>query len=419
MPLHNAETTSGVLRLAQSAARLANRVRPRSPLLVDALIEDARSSTRLEDFGDADFLAPLAQLVSSLENEARLTPFGREIARTRLRVHLVNRLRLQADRSNDPAIREQQIIRPLFIVGPPRTGTSILFRLLARDERALAPMAWQLQTPSPPPPRRIRRTSPLYLRAWADELFLRFSLPRLRAIRDTRADLPEECCVLQAAAFVSILFAIAFDVPSYQGLLLEADYSSSYVWHKAALQQLQLGAGGHGAWVLKSPGHLFSLDTLFAHYPDACIVQTHRDPLEFVPSLASLSAVLRSLSCEPGDPATLAESTASFWATALERALHSRSVRSDLENRFVDIRHDEIAADPIAVVERIYAHFDRELSPRSRNAMTRYLAANPRDRHGRHEYSPEAFGLDRRVEARRFARYRTALHFGADPDLGR
>lgn len=419
MILTSDEATTRSLRFARWSTQVVDRTRPREPLSVGSLLRNARAMTRLEDFGDEDYRAPLQRLVSSLENEARLTPFGREVARMRLRVHLVNRLRLQADRTRDSAIGDQKIIRPLFIVGPPRTGTSILFRLLAQDDEALAPMAWQLQAPSPPPPRRVLRTSPRFLRAWGDEIFLRSTLPQMRAIRDTRADLPEECCVLQAQAFVSILFSIAFDVPSYQSFLLKADHTSSYAWHEAFLQQLQRGAGVRGRWVLKSPGHLLSLDALFARYPDACIVQTHRDPLEFVPSLASLSQVLRSLSSERGDPRVLGESTAGFWATALERAMHFRSTRPDLASRFLDVRHDDIATDPIAVVDRIYAHFDRDLSRRSREAMARFVAANPRGLHGRHNYTLETFGLDSRFEARRFARYRSALEHGTDPEVGR
>lgn len=399
-----------VLRIARLAAHLFERPLGFAPLSVDRLLADARLATGLEDFGKPTFLDPLSQLVSSLENEARLTPFGREVARTRLRVHLVNRLRLQADRAREPAIAQEKIVRPIFVVGPPRTGTSILFRVLAQDERSLSPMAWQIQTPSPPPPRLHSRIDARYMRALADEIFLRLTLPRLRAIRDTRADLPEECCVLQAHEFVSILFAIAFDVPDYQQMLLTMDHSESYTWHHAFLQQFQFGAGG-GSWVLKSPGHLLSLPELFARYPDACIVQTHRDPLELVPSLSSLSQVLRSLSADPGDMHALGESVASFWATALERGMAFRRSNPDLAMNFFDVPYEEIAADPIEVSQRIYRHFGRPLSIESRARMSRFVAANPKGRPGSHRYSLEEFGLNRDVEARRFAGYRSTFGF--------
>lgn len=400
-----------LLRTLRSVAQVIERPMRLAPLSIDRLLDDAKRATGLEDFGRASFLEPLCRLVDSLENEARLTSFGREIARTRIRVHLVNRLRLQADRDRERGIAREQIVRPLFIVGMPRTGTSILFRVLAQDENALAPMAWQLQTPSPPPPRRLSRFDRRYLRAFADEVFLRLALPRLRAIRDTRADLPEECCVLQAQEFVSILFAIAFDVPSYQKMLLERNHSESYDWHLSFLQQLQFGAGTRGGWVLKSPGHLLSLSELFERYPDACIVQTHRDPLEVVPSLASLSLVLRSLSSDSTDPHTLGTDVASFWASALDRSLCFRRAHPELESRFVDVWFDEIAADPIAVIERIHERFDRPLSTQSRNEMLRYVAANPRGRYGRHDYSLEEFGLSRQTESRRFSTYRSSFGF--------
>ena len=408
----NGISDSWFLGLARRATHLLETRSDFAPLAVDRLLSDARRATGLHDYGKPGFLRPLSQLVSALENEAALTAFGREIARIRLRGHLMNRLRLEADRAREPAIMSERIVRPIFIVGLPRTGTSILYRTLAQGEQTLAPFAWQLQTPSPPPPSRHRGPlDPRFLRAFVDEIFLQLALPQLRAIRDTRADLPEECCVLQAHEFVSILFSIAFDVPSYQELLLEVDYAGSYEIHHAFLQQLQFGAGSRGSWVLKSPGHLLSLDALFDRYPDACVVQTHRDPLEVVPSLASLSRVLRSLSSEGGDPRVLGENVVSFWATALERSQAFRRSHPEREKQFLDVRFEDVSRDPIAVAARVGDHFGRPLTERSRTRMQRYSSANPRGRHGRHVYSLEDFGLSRDAVVDRFEGYRSAQGF--------
>lgn len=153
------------------AARLA-RNRPPAPLELDAALAWARRDTGLEDFGDESFREPLAQLLHSLESEARLSPLGRVIAGYRIHGHLVNRLRIIADRQREPSIAHERIRAPLIIVGPPRTGTSILFRTLAQDERALSALAWKLQFPSPPPERHRRPIDRRFLRVRANEIFL-------------------------------------------------------------------------------------------------------------------------------------------------------------------------------------------------------------------------------------------------------
>lgn len=398
-----------VLRALHVIADGFERWRGRRPLEVGSLHDAAMEIAGLEDFGDPDHRRPLACLTASLEDEARLTPLGRSIARIRLVGHLVNRLRLIEDRKRVPAIASVPIERPIFIIGPPRTGTSILFRLLAQSESILSPLAWQLQTPSPPPPRHAHRRDMRYRRAHADELFLRFALPELRAIRDTRAELPEECCVLQAHAFVSIVFTIAFDVPSYERALLRDDHRESYAWHHRFLQQLQWGSGTNGRWLLKSPGHLISLPALFERYPDACVVQTHRDPLSLVPSLCSLSAVLRGLSSEPGDPRDLGERVSAFWAAALERTLDFRRDHPELANRFFDVRFEAIERDPSGVARAVRNRFGPPLAANDDERAHRFLAAHPRDRFGRHDYRDEAYGLRPELEAKRFERYRAQL----------
>ena len=68
-------------------------------------------------------------------------------------------------------------------------------------------------------------------------------------------------------------------------LVHEADMAPAYRWHRRFLQHLQSRHPGE-RWVLKSPGHLWCLDALLAEYPDAVLVQTHRDPLKVIASVA-------------------------------------------------------------------------------------------------------------------------------------
>ena len=168
-------------------------------------------------------------------------------------------------------------------------------------------------------------------------------IPDLRKVYETKAELPEECVVLKGHEFKTIMFLIAYSVPSYERWLLGCDQTTAYEWHERILQQLQWNSGG-GHWVLKSPEHLLSLDLLLARYPDACIIQTHRDPLEVVPSLASLTRVLRSLSSDAIDEPAIGREASRFWVEALERGLAYRDAHPELTGRFLDVRFEDILA---------------------------------------------------------------------------
>lgn len=404
-----------IVRWANAMAERVERTMPPASLDLEKALERARCATNLQDFGEESFREPLARLIDALEREAQLSPLGRVIARFRIHGHLVNRLRIVADREREPSIARERIQAPLIIVGPPRTGTSILFRTLAQDERALSPLAWKLQFPSPPPPRHPKGIDRRFLRVRANEIFLNGVIPDLRKVYETQAELPEECVVLKGHEFTTIMFSIAYSVPSYEAWLLDCDQRPAYDWHEWLLQQLQWNTGG-GHWVLKSPEHLLSLDCVFEKYPDACLVQTHRDPLEIVPSLASLTRILRSLSSERIDKTHIGREVAGFWAEVLDRAEAFRAAHPELQKRFLDVRFEEICEDPLAVIRRIYVHFGRELTHESEEGMKRFLRRNPRGKHGEHHYTLEEYGLRREDVVSRFENYRRALGYTSEAD---
>ena len=164
------------------------------------------------------------------------------------------------------------------------------------------------------------------------------------------------------------------------------------------LHRLGAALGAEGA------GHLFALDALLAVYPDACLVQTHRDPLKVVASIASHGVVLRAAFSDAVDPREVAHDWSARWAKALERTLRRRDALC-APGRVLDLRYEKILRDPIAAVRTLYAHAQLELGAPAEARMRAFLAANPQERHGAHRYTLELFGLDREVEADRYAAY--------------
>lgn len=366
------------------------------------LLKDAQRGARLEDFGDQDFIQPLRLLLESYESESDLNFIGRIATRSHLLQLLENRLCLQEDRKKDPGIAAQEIVRPIFVTGLPRTGSTLLHGLLAQDAANRVPMTWEVMYSSPPPRQagfatdpRIRKVERLL--AWVDRL-----APRFKTIHPVGATLPQECIAITAHAFASIEFHTTHNVPGYQRWLDKDDLKRAYVYHKKVLQHLQRHCSAE-RWVLKAPAHLYGLGALFDVYPDARIVHTHRDPMEVVGSIASHGVVLRAAFSDRVDAAAIASMWSEWWAEGIRRALQFRAEAP--AERFIDVSYLDLLRDPIDTVRRLYGQLEMPLTNETEAAMRGFLALHPKNKHGAHRYTLEGFGLDPEEERRRYAAY--------------
>lgn len=367
----------------------------------ETLVAAAKHRARLEEFGRWPIEEPLDRLLSAYEREAELTTLGRITVRQLLVTLLENLLYLEQERQSAPEIEQQTIDAPVFIIGLPRTGTTLLHGLIAQDPATRTPLTWEVMFPagypeSPDAINRIRKRTDSRL-AWANRL-----VPAFRRIHTLAADLPQECIAIMAQGFASIQFHTTHNVPSYQDWFELEAQELGYAFHYRFLQHLQARRAGN-RWVLKAPGHLFGLDALLQRYPDARIIQTHRDPLKVMASIASLATVLRRAFSDSADPKQIAADWCNRWETALSRSLDIRD-RWPAE-RFFDIAYADLLAEPLTAVERLYEFLGWPVSSQARDSMQRFLSANPKDKYGAHRYGLSDFGLDRAVETQRFARY--------------
>jgi len=375
---------------------------------VQSLLSLARRRTGLHDFGEPPFLEPLGHLVASIEGEARLSFFGRVAAREDLVTMLMNRLRIERDRRRHPDIAAEEIRRPLFITGLPRSGSTFLHGLLGQDPANRVPLHWEVREPSPPPKWATHETDPRIKRA-AHRLswFLRLA-PEFRKIHQVGARLPEECLIMLSHSFLSYQFSTSWFIPSYQAWLEQQDLSPAYRYHRRFLQHLQRHSPGE-RWLLKAPAHLPALSALFNAYPDANVIVTHRDPLHVVASTASLHAVLRRTFSRFVDPLRVGPEVTRMLAEDIRRGFEARANGCAPPEQFADVWYAEMLNNPLEVVRRVYRHFALPLSAEVMERMQRYVATNPKDKEGPHVYSLEEFGLDPEVEAERFRSYSERL----------
>lgn len=358
--------------------------------------------TGLCDFGEESFREGLERLTEELQERAQLSQIGRLAAHFNLLENLCVRLQLIAFRERRPEVAAQRIRRPLFITGLPRTGTTILFELIAQDPAMRSPASWEVAKPVPPAKyasyrddKRIRSVDRFM--GLAERLS-----PGFRAIHAIGARLPQECVYIFASQFVSEQFGYMYNVPAYRAWALEQDMTATYRWHAHFLQHLQVDYAGE-RWVLKTPSHLAYLKYLLAQYPDAAIVWTHRRPLEAMASFSSLGSTLQSGFSDAVDPRRVGAQEFNHFSSVVHQGMQQRR---DLDRgQFIDVSFDAICSDPVSVVQAIYDRIDMPLGDEAEARMRRYLEQRPRHLYGEHAYSPEQFGLDEQQEKTLYMRY--------------
>jgi hypothetical protein len=404
------------LPFALRALNAAGRPFARPLLRVGAadLLEAARRRTGLHDFGDPGFREPLEVLTRALEDEASLTPLGRFLARSQLVDALATRLRAEALLRERPEIADEAVDDPIVVLGLPRTGTTLLQRLLARDAGLRSLPYWEALAPLAEPDARDREADvgPRIERARRAISLLTWGAPLMRAMHELEALEPDEEIWLLGVDLATMLPEATWHVPSFRDWYHRADLRHGYRYLRRMLQILQWYRAGD-RWLLKSPQHLERIPVLLETFPRAVVVQTHRDPAKVVGSFASMVAYSRRMSCAHPDPLAIG----AYWADRIEAMLR-RSVLDrppSAAKRFVDVAFSELVTDPLAVVRRIYRTAGRELTREAERTMRDYLDAHPRGQHGVHRYELSDFGLDADSLRERMRFYTERFDVEAEP----
>jgi hypothetical protein len=392
-------------RVVRWLNRLGPLVAPRWPTLdPDDIVQTAARRAKSENFGDLDFLERLSRIVQTVEHEAQLHWIGRVAVRQSLVMGLESRFGVYRHRTTHPEIAGIPIEKPVFIVGFPRTGTTILFNLLAQDPANRAPQGWEVQFPNPPPEpetyatdRRIEQAREYF--GQMDRM-----APELPSIHEVGAQLPQECMPILAHTLLSPQPGIVYNIPSYQAWVDRQSAAPAYTYHRHFLEHLQ-SRYMKARWVLKSPVHLRTLDALLDEYPDARLIFTHRDPAKTIPSLASLIYTIRGIVTDTVDAGVVGREQFRWWADSLDHAMEVRAKHSDKIDQFIDIHFEDVIADPVAALRAAYQRFEMPWTDDIERRMRAFLTDNPRGKHGAHRYELGDFGLEIGEIRERFGSY--------------
>jgi hypothetical protein len=346
------------------------------------------------------FLDALGVLADALDTQANLTPAGRVAVRGALVGALSVQLRLAAARARHPELAATPVDRPVFLTGLLRSGTTLVHNLLALHPGLRAPALWELMSPV-----GERADAAEYERladaaqAYVTEYYR--VAPDLPTIHFLDARRPDECHRLTGNAFTTMVYEMRYRVPAYADWLAAQDHTPAYRFHRAQLQAILWRRPG-GPAVLKDPFHLWQLPALVGAYPDARVVQLHRDPAQTVPSTCSLCVAVRVARSGVIDRAEIGRQ----WLGRIEAALSALpAVRAGLAISTLDVRYHDLVADPMGTLGRICEFIGVPLTTDAESAMRAYLDRNTATTHGVHRYAAADFGLDEADLRRRFAGY--------------
>ncbi|CAA0130382.1 Uncharacterised protein [Mycolicibacterium vanbaalenii] len=373
----------------------------------DELVAAAVRRTGLDDFGDDAFREGLEILTGALSAEARLNARGEAFVYGRIGLHLCQRLQVEDWYRRHPEIGDEPIVAPLFGLGLPRTGSTALAFLLARDPNVRYLRSWEAAQPCPPPS-SVSGDDPRI----PPDLRPVAAGSRHHVPNDLQG--PMECLDLMALDFTSQIFQAFAQVPSYSAWLLErADFTSTYLYQRRVLRLLQWGQPTR-PWRLKSPAHMLSLQYLDHVFPDARFVMTHRDPTDVLLSVADVYADIVGGFSDNVDHRYLGDLNVTQWSVGVNRTLDFRTAGRD--DRFYDIDFRAMQHDPIGQVRGLYGWLGEPVSEAFENGMRDWWDDNAQNREPHPKADPQVFGLDLPTIRPRFARYVDAYLGSPDAD---
>lgn len=365
-----------------------------------------KKANGLTDFGPGDFEAGLDKLLESLENECGLATFGRIVAQTTVVDFLSNRLLIQDYLKRHPSVSSEKIHKPIFIIGPARSGTTITQYLLLQDQRFRSPLIWESFDLYPPVKPETFSSDPRIKQIEKRMAGMAMVAPEAEAAHPQTAWDAQECVLLHSLEFMSGQFMPMFGCWNYQTWIDNQPWLNLYSREKLMLQFMQSGGYRKERWLLKCPVHINRIEEILSVFPDAEFIQTHREPLECAVSAASLCVILQQIGKDHIDFKDVGWRFVDLMEKHMRGNVEQRDRLRDQSHRFFDMHMSDVVRDPIACVESAYAHFGIDLPDKTSNKMRTYMQENSLEKKKKHHYTPEEFGISFEKEWDRFSFYR-------------
>jgi len=366
-----------------------------------AYLDEAKRLTGLTDFGPGEFEEPLERLLRSVHDESCLTELGRGALYGGIVSRLVTRLQVEACYANAPEIDDEELNDVVFVIGLPRTGSTVLGQLLALNPETRYLRRWEAAEPCPPPDASAPNDPRIEQIAARIAHFERVVPGHAQLLPRSGPNDVEEDSMLLECSFVSPTWEAAYRCPSYMDWLLsdEGNLDAGYAYHRRILKLLQWKWPAK-RWMLRAPTHTLTIAALDRAYPGSRYVWTHRDPLAVITSVCSLLTMVREAFVTNPEPMELGPIVGRNWAHGVNCAMR---FRDDIgAHRFLDVSHREQLRDPLAVVSEVHEWLGWPMSPSLADDVSRWREEKPK---GVHRPVPADYGIERQVVERQFADY--------------
>lgn len=367
---------------------------------IETLIDEAYAQANSERLAEESFREGLEVLLSGLKQAAdKISVTGAAKIKQDIQGCLKARLQVEDYAIKNPHIHDTPIEKPVFVLGMPRTGTSLLSNFLASDPGRRSLLLWQTIDPTPPAaPENLRTDLRLLAMQKKQDLALK---DKLKAVHYEPLDGMTECAPIHSQDFKSLYWELHAPMPNYSKFMLEADMSSTYAYQKRFLQVQQNGT--KAKWNLKFPSHSVHIEALLKTFPDARIICTHRDPYRATGSLCSLISLAHSIYLKEPDIDFIASNYPTQLAAHLDRPLEVKSRLGD--DRIYDLHYSKLMEDPVAEMSRLYEYLGDDFTGAAESGLKGWLKANPQNKHGKHAYTLEQFDLSKKILEPFYANY--------------
>ena len=348
--------------------------------------------------GQDDYSEPLEILIHSLNKHNTFNIFGKIAFNHQLRNRLKTRKYLYELHSNKTL---PDLSDPVFVIGLPRSGTTLLFNLLSLDDAHRSPMYWEIMNSFPLP--KTLKEKEKKIRKVSRELKLAKTLiPKLRSLHHIRADTPEECEQIATINVRSFVYLCMADIPEYVDYLKNCSFDSVFEWHKKFLQALELN-GKPKRWLLKDPSHIGHLPEILNAYPNAKFIHIHRDPIESVGSFCSLTKNIRSAFSKKVSTEDIGTTVIDFWVHNLNKGIEYR--KNIPSHNIVDLSYQEFIKNPLDYIKNSYAHLGFDMTTKTENDIQEYISQDRKKSMSSHNYSLGEFGLTEKKVKDQFRDY--------------